>query len=50
MGGGGGSGAQGRDSGGCVPISGDPTVPGRVGESGPKGVPGDATFLLIHYC
>lgn len=50
MGGGGGSGSPGRDSRGCVPVRGDPTVPGRVGGSGPPGVPGEATVLLFWYC
>lgn len=43
MGGGCRSGAPGRDSRGCVPVRGDPTVPGRVGGSGPQSVPGEAT-------
>lgn len=47
MGGGCRSGAPGRDSRGCVPVRGDPTVSGRVGGSGPQSVPGEATVLLI---
>lgn len=50
MGGGGGSGSPGRDSRGCVPVRGDPTVPGRVGGSGPPGVPGEATVVLFGNC